>query len=89
MTIKGYALSLLQLNVDWCWSGILERQVSEYMRCKTSNVGRRLRELENEGLIERRLERIGQVNAVQYRYKIQPYENPETRDEEMLKLSLM
>ena len=87
MTIKQLAISKLQIWDAWQWGGDLEKEVSEIKKCKTSNVGRRLRELENAGIIKRRLERIGNVWAVQYKLKPK-YQSEQERDEAILKLSL-
>ena len=87
-TIKGRLLSILKANDDWIWGGSLENDVSKSKGCKTSNVGRRLRELENTGIIERRLQYINHVHAVQYRYKGMQELTEKERDLELLKLSV-
>ena len=83
-SIKGKILNYLKVrNGAWVMGGTLERDIGDIMRAKSSNVGRRLRELENAGIIERDIIKIGKVWAVQYRLKPlpQPAYKPKTLQE--------
>ena len=52
MTIKQTAIQKLEELGGWQYSGRIARLVADIHSCKESNAERRLRELEDEGLIE-------------------------------------
>ena len=62
-TVKNSILSYLSEKPDWVYGGTLEKAIGEIAKCKQSNVGRRCRELQDEGKIERRIK----DGVVQYR----------------------
>lgn len=70
-SIKHTAIKYLERANTYVFGGTIERDVSEIHSCKTSNVGRRLRELEATGAIEARYVENpnGKNKVVQYRLK--------------------
>lgn len=66
-TIKQTVLKYL--STQFIFGGTIERDVSSMHQCKTSNVGRRLRELETEGKIEKNYTQVNGKgpHVVQYR----------------------
>ena len=65
-SLKQRSLAYIRHKGDWVSGGELEAKALQ-AKFKASNVSRRLRELQNEGLIERRLFRTGRVKTVYYR----------------------
>lgn len=65
-SLKQRALKYIRLKNDWVCGGILE-ELALKAGYKSSNISRRLRELENEGLIQRHLFKTGRVSTVYYR----------------------
>jgi DNA-binding transcriptional ArsR family regulator len=63
-TLKTRLLRWLRNQAGWIPSGELQRIVAQSTTYSPQNVGRRLRELENEGLIEVKYER----GHAHYRY---------------------
>ena len=72
MTAKQELINFLQIQKysgkDWIAGGTLERYMADISSYKPSNVSRRLRELENDGFIERDLTK----GFVRYRIKEVP-----------------
>ncbi len=65
-SLKERLLAYLQKHpTEWCHSGELQRIVAKYTSYSPQNTGRRLRELENDGVIEVRYEK----GAAIYRIK--------------------
>lgn len=71
MNIKPLSIEILdflkKFKNTWYWGGELERRLSVHH--KPSTVGRVLRSLAEEGQIYKRLEKVGKVNAIQYKSK--------------------
>lgn len=65
ITIKNKILSYLTEHPGWVYGGIIEDFIRQTDGHKASNASRRCRELEDEGKIDRRIER----GVVQYRIK--------------------
>jgi DNA-binding transcriptional ArsR family regulator len=68
-SLKDRLASFLKRYYSQAWiaSGDLQRIVAEKTAYTPQNVGRRMRELENEGIVEMRYEK----NHAHYRYKTQ------------------
>lgn len=67
LSLKNRLATFLRKHYSerWCPSGELQRIVAEKTKYTPQNVGRRLRELENEGVVEVRYER----NHAFYKFK--------------------
>lgn len=71
MSIKHSIIKELD-GKDYVFGGVIERKVSELHNCKTSNVGRRLRELENAGTIEAKYVQIEGRGPKVVQYRLVP-----------------
>lgn len=72
-SIKGLILKYLNDETAFKFGGVIEHHIRAKAGPKASNVSRRLRELHQEGLIERRLVQVkaerGNKLVVQYKWK--------------------
>jgi hypothetical protein len=70
LSVKNQVLNYL-VSKDWIFGGTLEREVSQIAQCKPSNISRRCRELEDDGMIESGYVTVPGVanKVVQYRLK--------------------
>lgn len=70
-TVKQKIVDLLKAKQDWIWGGQIEDYIRGSLGAKASNASRVCRILENEGIIERRLQTFtGETRRfVQYRIK--------------------
>lgn len=67
MTTKEAILNYLHLRNDWLFGGEIENIIAKEQLTKASTVSRRLRELANEGKIERALVTFQGNRVVKYR----------------------
>jgi len=83
-SIKGLILEYLKEEKTFKFGGTIEDHIRAIAGPKASNVSRRLRELHQEGLIERRLVQVkverGNKLVVQYKWKdlTRSYPQPST-----------
>lgn len=75
LTLKNRLLRYLERKGAWIASGNIQRLVAEKTSYTPQNVGRRLRELANEGKISRRLDSHGHAW-----YRIRQEEKPKDLD---------
>ncbi len=64
------AIVLQTENKGWEYAGIIAREIGMMLSKKESNIERRLREMAEDGILERRLVKVDGkgANVVQYRY---------------------
>ncbi len=67
LTLKDRLARYLRKNNDWIASGDIQRIVAEKTTYSPQNVGRRMRELQNEGVVEVKYVK----NHAHYRFKLQ------------------
>lgn len=72
-TIKHTIIKTIEGN-GWMFGGQLARAVAMIHECKESNVERRMRELEDEGTLERRLVDNPKKGNKVVQYRIKPYQ---------------
>ena len=77
MTIRESIIKFLEENDGLQFGGHIARNVAMLHECKESNVERRIRELENEGKIERQLVENPSGGNKVVAYRLKPMQKPE------------
>lgn len=70
MTIKEYIIQKYEEIGDWEFSGKVARQIAYELGKKESNLERRMRELENEGYLEKDYQQINGKGRKVVKYRI-------------------
>lgn len=79
-SVNSKIIEFLKQKQAWVWGGQIEDHIRASLGAKASNASRVCRNLENEGILERRLQTYpGEARKfVQYRIRQQGYVPPQT-----------